>query len=165
MDYEELLQLIDKLDQSSLAYLSYAKGDHKVELSKEAGLPAAPSSDEPKTVATPMPAENSTGVSSSPATETENTAKASEDTGAAAEGEEVLSPMVGVAFLQESPEEDPFVQVGDYVKEGDTVILIEAMKLMTEIHAHTSGKVTDICVENEEVVEYNQPLVKIKPQS
>ena len=76
-------------------------------------------------------------------------------------GETVDSPMVGVVYLQPQPGEDPYIQVGDTVKEGQVIVIIEAMKLMNEIQATKSGVVTEILVTNEEVVEYGQPLVRI----
>ena len=77
-------------------------------------------------------------------------------------GVEVLSPMVGVAYLQPAPDKDPYVQVGDRVEAGDVVVIIEAMKIMTEIKAECSGIIVDILVANEELVEYDQPLIRIK---
>ncbi len=76
-------------------------------------------------------------------------------------GEAVESPMVGVVYLQPKPDEDPYVKVGDRVEQGDVICIVEAMKLMNEIQAPRSGIVTEILVENEEVVEYKQPLIRI----
>lgn len=74
---------------------------------------------------------------------------------------EVKSPMVGVFYAAPSPDADPFVKVGDRVKKGDVICIIEAMKLMNEITADEDGEVVDICVQNGEVVEYGQTLVKL----
>ena len=76
---------------------------------------------------------------------------------------EVLSPMPGTFYSAPSPEADPFVKVGDSVKKGDTLCIIEAMKIMNEIEAESSGTISDIVINNGEPVEYNQPLFKIKP--
>lgn len=78
-----------------------------------------------------------------------------------AKGKEVVSPTVGVFYASPSPESDPFVQVGDTVKKGDVLCIIEAMKLMNEITAETDGVVTEICAGNGQVVEYNQTLFRI----
>ena len=75
---------------------------------------------------------------------------------------EVLSPMPGTFYSAPSPEADPFVKVGDSVKKGDTLCIIEAMKIMNEIEAESSGTISEIVINNGEPVEYNQPLFKIK---
>ena len=76
---------------------------------------------------------------------------------------EVLSPMPGTFYSAPSPEADPFVKVGDSVKKGETLCIIEAMKIMNEIEAESSGTISEIVINNGEPVEYNQPLFKIKP--
>lgn len=78
-------------------------------------------------------------------------------------GSLVLSPMVGVFYAAPSPDSPPFVEVGARVQKGDTLCIIEAMKLMNEIPAETEGTVVEICVSNGQVVEYNQPLFRIEP--
>ncbi|MGN1051689.1 MAG: acetyl-CoA carboxylase biotin carboxyl carrier protein [Acutalibacteraceae bacterium] len=74
----------------------------------------------------------------------------------------INSPMVGVFYAAPSPDSDPYVSVGDTVSEGDTVCIIEAMKLMNEITAEESGVIEKILVKNGDVIEYNQPLFVIK---
>ena len=71
--------------------------------------------------------------------------------------------MVGTFYASSSPGAAPYVQVGDRVNEGDTLCIIEAMKLMNEIEADASGVISEICVANGEPVEYGSPLFKIKP--
>ncbi len=78
-------------------------------------------------------------------------------------GNKVLSPMPGTFYRSPSPEDDSFVQVGDSVKTGDTLCIIEAMKIMNEIEAEESGVVRKILVEDAQPVEYNQPLFIIDP--
>lgn len=157
MDYQELLNLIDKLDQSSVAYVKYKdivlskevpqSSNNQIE-SKEVKateiVHPTESGGDQESLDIPLEVEGSSPGDQSPA------------------GTPLLSPMVGVAYLQPSPDKDPFVQVGDTVEEGDTVIIIEAMKLMTEIKADKSGEITEILVEDGEVVEYDQPLIRIK---
>lgn len=75
---------------------------------------------------------------------------------------EVKSPMVGTFYQSSSPNADPFVKVGDKVKKGDTLCIIEAMKLMNEIEAEYDGEIVQICVSNEEIVDYGKVLFKIK---
>ena len=78
-------------------------------------------------------------------------------------GENILSPMPGTFYLASSPDTDPFVKEGDSISEGDTLCIIEAMKIMNEIEAEQNGTITKILVENGKPVEYNQPLFVINP--
>ena len=77
------------------------------------------------------------------------------------EGVYVKSPAVGVFYAAPSPDSKPFVAVGDTVRRGDTLCIIEAMKLMNEINSEVDGKIVEICVGNGQVVEYDQPLFRI----
>lgn len=79
------------------------------------------------------------------------------------EGEELLSPMPGTFYSAPTPDDPKFVNVGDKVKKGQTLCIIEAMKIMNEIESEFEGTVTDIKVKNREAVEYNQPLFIINP--
>lgn len=74
----------------------------------------------------------------------------------------ISSPMVGTFYTSPSPNEKPFVSVGDKVKKGQVLCIIEAMKLMNEIESEFDGEIVDICIQNEGVVEYGMPLFKIK---
>jgi len=78
-------------------------------------------------------------------------------------GENILSPVPGTFYLASSPDADPFVKEGDSISEGDTLCIIEAMKIMNEIEAEQNGTITKILVENGKPVEYNQPLFVINP--
>ncbi|MDU6351844.1 MAG: biotin/lipoyl-containing protein, partial [Streptococcus mitis] len=84
------------------------------------------------------------------------------ETSVAAEGDVVESPLVGVAYLAAGPDKPAFVSVGDNVKKGQTLVIIEAMKVMNEIPAPKDGVVTEILVSNEEMVEFGKGLVRIK---
>ena len=79
-----------------------------------------------------------------------------------AKNHEVVSPMPGTFYSAPSPEADPFVKVGDNVKKGDTLCIVEAMKIMNEIESENSGTISEILINNGDPVEYNQPLFKIK---
>ncbi|PKM62285.1 MAG: acetyl-CoA carboxylase biotin carboxyl carrier protein [Firmicutes bacterium HGW-Firmicutes-21] len=74
---------------------------------------------------------------------------------------EINSPLAGVFYSSPSPESPPFVKVGDKVKKGDVLCIVEAMKLMNELTAETDGEIADICVENEQIVEFGQTLFTI----
>ena len=78
---------------------------------------------------------------------------------------EVLSPMVGTFYRASSPEIDPFVREGAHIDNGQTVCIIEAMKIMNEIPTDVGGEIVEILVDNAQAVEYNQPLFKIRPSS
>ncbi|HEY9728325.1 MAG TPA: acetyl-CoA carboxylase biotin carboxyl carrier protein [Chroococcales cyanobacterium] len=77
--------------------------------------------------------------------------------------EEIKSPMVGTFYRSPAPDEAPFVEVGDRIRTGQTVCIIEAMKLMNEIEAEVSGQVMEILVKNGEPIEYGQPLMRVNP--
>ena len=163
MQYEELVKLIDKLDQSSLAYFEFTNDNERLLLAKEvpqvagpapvvvtdvtesAALTAPASLAAPAPVAAPEVAEAPAALAPAPE----------------ATGKEVPAPMVGVVYLQANPDADPYVQVGDSVKKGQVLCLIEAMKLMNEIVAPQDGVVSAILVENENIVEYGQALFRI----
>lgn len=74
----------------------------------------------------------------------------------------ITSPMVGTFYTAPSPDAKPFVQVGDTIKEGDVVCIVEAMKLMNEIDSEVAGKIVEICVENGQPVEYGQVLMYVE---
>jgi len=80
----------------------------------------------------------------------------------AAEGDVVESPLVGVAYLSSAPDKPAFISVGDTVKKGQTLLIVEAMKVMNEVPAPKDGVITEILVTNEEVVDYGKVLVRIK---
>ena len=74
----------------------------------------------------------------------------------------IKSPMVGTFYASSAPDKDPFVKVGDKISKGQVVCIVEAMKLMNEIESEFDGEIVEICVKNEDVVEYGMPLFKIK---
>ena len=78
------------------------------------------------------------------------------------EGEIISSPMVGVFYTAASPEADPFVKKGDMVQKGDVLCIIEAMKLMNEINAEQDGEILEVLAQNGQLVEYGQPLFRIR---
>ena len=146
MNLNEIKDLMAQFDQSSLREFSYKNGTDELLFSKnEAKLVAETS---------PAPQDQTT-----PAVEVVSESSASESV---AEGDLVESPLVGVAYLAAGPDKSNFVSVGDTVKKGQTLVIIEAMKIMNEIPAPKDGVVTEILVENEEMVEFGKGLVRIK---
>lgn len=159
MNISEVKELMAQFDASSLKEFSFKTVDGELAFSKndhqlvQAPLPPVSA---PTFVATPVVA--TTQEEDPEAAQ----AISKEETPAVAEGEEVPSPLVGVAYLASSPDKPAFVSVGDSVKKGQTLLIIEAMKVMNEIPAPHDGIVTEILVTNEEVVEFGQGLVRIK---
>jgi acetyl-CoA carboxylase biotin carboxyl carrier protein len=105
---------------------------------------------------------DSTTASADAAAKSDNASSSSPATSNDAGLEDVLSPMLGVYYAAASPESKPFIQVGDKVKKGDILCIIEAMKLMNEILAESDGEVAKICVENGHIVEFGQVILKMK---
>lgn len=161
LNISEVKELMAQFDASSLKEFSFKTVDGELAFSKndhqlvQAQAPLPPVSTL-TFVATPVVA--TTQEEDPEAAQ----AISKEETPAVAEGEEVPSPLVGVAYLASSPDKPAFVSVGDSVKKGQTLLIIEAMKVMNEIPAPRDGIVTEILVTNEEVVEFGQGLVRIK---
>ncbi|MGQ7342270.1 acetyl-CoA carboxylase biotin carboxyl carrier protein [Streptococcus suis] len=157
MNITEIKDLMSQFDQSSLREFSYSNAGETLHFSKNQQAIAAPS---PKLEAPLAPvAPASPAV---PAAETSEPAPTEASVSPVAEGAVVESPLVGVAYLSPSPDKPAFVAVGDTVKKGQTLMIIEAMKVMNEVPADRDGVVTEILVANQDVVEYGQGLVRIK---
>jgi acetyl-CoA carboxylase biotin carboxyl carrier protein len=148
MDLRKLKKLIDLVQESGIAELEITEGEEKVKIVKGGmvSVSAAPASPAPapevRAAAAPAPA----------------AAPPAADAAAGQEGHVVKAPMVGTFYRSPSPDAKPFIEVGQAVKEGDTICIIEAMKLMNEIEADASGTVKAILVENGQPVEYGQAL-------
>ncbi|HSH06586.1 MAG TPA: acetyl-CoA carboxylase biotin carboxyl carrier protein [Burkholderiales bacterium] len=142
MDLRKLKKLIDLVQESGIAELEITEGEERVRIAKGGQVSVAPAWAPPAAAA---PAAATPVEVSAPAAvaETRHTIKA---------------PMVGTFYRAASPDAKPFVEVGQAVKEGETVCIIEAMKLMNEIEADISGSIVEILVENGQPVEYGQPL-------
>jgi acetyl-CoA carboxylase biotin carboxyl carrier protein len=147
MDLRKLKKLIDLVQESGIAELEITEGEEKVKIVK-GGV---------ATMTAPPPMALAPAPAAVPALAASAAAPAAE-AGAGQEGHVVKAPMVGSFYRASSPDAKPFVEVGQAVKEGDTICIIEAMKLMNEIEADASGVVKAILVENGQPVEYGQPL-------
>ncbi|MFN3376464.1 MAG: acetyl-CoA carboxylase biotin carboxyl carrier protein [Burkholderiaceae bacterium] len=149
MDLRKLKTLIDLVSESNVSELEITEAEGKVRIVKSAGTvvqqvvaaPAAPAAAAAPVAGLPAPA------AAAPAAPT---------------GHVVKSPMVGTFYRSSSPGAKPFVEVGSQVKEGETLCIIEAMKILNEIEADKSGTVTRILGENGQAVEYGQPLFIIE---
>lgn len=158
MNISEVKDLMAQFDQSSLREFSFKTAESELTFSKnEYTAPVVPAA----APAAPAPAVSVETTPVTPATPVTSDVEEA-DTNIFAEGEEVPSPLVGVAYLAPAPDKPAFVSVGDAVKKGQTLLIIEAMKVMNEIPAPKDGIVTEIMVNNEEVVEFGQGLVRIK---
>lgn len=157
MNLNEIKDLMAQFDQSSLREFSYKNGTDELQFSKNEARMAS-EAPAPAAVA-PSP------VVSAPSTPVESAVEESPaltETTVSPEGDVVESPLVGVAYLAAGPDKPAFVTVGDSVKKGQTLVIIEAMKVMNEIPAPKDGVVTEILVSNEEMVEFGKGLVRIK---
>ena len=150
MDLRKLKKLIDLVEESGIAELEITEGEEKVRIVKSgrvssdtAVMLAAPAPVAPVTIPAPVAAPAAPAPPEQP------------------DGQELKSPMVGTFYRSASPGTKPFVEVGDAVKKGQTVCIIEAMKLMTEIEADHDGVVKAVLVENGQPVEYGEPLLII----
>ena len=154
MDLRKLKTLIDLVSESNVSELEITEAEGKVRIVKgPVGGPVAVAP--PVLAAAPVSAASAQASASAPVTPA-----AAEP--AAVSGHIVKSPMVGTFYTASSPEAKPFVQVGSVVNEGDTICIIEAMKILNEIEADKSGTVTRIMVDNGQAVEYGQSLYIIE---
>ncbi len=159
MDLKVIKNLLDLIAESEVNEVSIEEGDFKIKVKKQPDveqsapqmpmqyqLPAQPQP-QPQQPAQPQAAQSGGGETSS-----------DEGGSSQPDGEVVKSPIVGTFYRSPSPDDDAFVQVGDQVEKGQTLCIVEAMKIMNEIESEYSGEVKKILVDNAEPVEYDQPL-------
>lgn len=155
MDLRKIKKLIELLEESGLAELEIHEGEESVRLSRSA--PGAPVHYAPA----PHPA---AAPSPGPAADAPPSAAADEgDDDGVPEGELVRSPMVGTFYDAPNPDSEPFVKEGQKVARGDTLCLIEAMKMFNQIEAEVAGTVVAVLVESGQPVEFDQPLFVVRP--
>ncbi|MBI5912067.1 MAG: acetyl-CoA carboxylase biotin carboxyl carrier protein [Betaproteobacteria bacterium] len=145
MDLRKLKKLIDLVQESGISELEVTEGEEKVKIVKSGGSAIAYSAPAPTLAPTPAPVLTPTSAVAA----------------VASQGHVVKSPMVGTFYRSPSPGAKTFVEVGDTVKSGDTICIIEAMKLLNEIECDKDGVIKAILVENGQPVEYGEPLVVI----
>lgn len=151
MDLRKLKTLIDLVSESNVSELEITEAEGKVRIVKSAPVTQA---------AVAMPAPVAAVVAPVPAATPAAAAVAAEP--AAPKGHVIKSPMVGTFYRASSPGAKPFVELGQTIKEGEAVCIVEAMKILNEIEADKSGVVTQILVENGQAVEYGQPLFVVE---
>jgi acetyl-CoA carboxylase biotin carboxyl carrier protein len=147
MDLRKLKTLIDLVSDSNVSELEITEAEGKVRIVKSMGVAAPVMVQQQAPVAAP--------VAAAPVAVA---APVAAEAPAAPAGHAVKSPMVGTFYRSSSPGAAPFVQIGSVVKEGDTLCIIEAMKILNEIESDKSGTVTQILCENGQATEYGQPL-------
>jgi acetyl-CoA carboxylase biotin carboxyl carrier protein len=161
MDIRKVKKLIELLEESSLTEIEIIEGEESVRLSRGSSAPAGP-------MHMTLPADVQAAAWSAPGSAAPPPAAAPAPVAAAPEeesvpeGELVRAPMVGTYYAASSPDADPFVSLGQQVSEGDTMCIIEAMKMFNQIEAEASGTVVAILVENGQPVEFDQPLFVIR---
>ncbi len=155
MDIRKVKKLIELLEESNIDEIEIQEGEESVRISRNSGQPAmmAPP---PLAYAAPAPAPVAAPPAPAPAAEAPAPAAASATT-----GHVVASPMVGTFYRSPAPNAPAFVEVGQAVKVGDVICIVEAMKMMNQIEADKSGTIGAILVENGEPVEFDQPLISI----
>ncbi len=149
MDLKKVKELIDLMKENELVELEIADGDSKVHLKR-------PGADMPVMQQVPMPAAPATAR---PAASAPAEAETTEEEGLV----KIDSPIVGTFYPASSPNAEPYVKSGDKVETGAVVCIIEAMKVMNEIKAESSGTIVEICCKDGQAVEYGQTLFKIRP--
>ena len=143
VDTKLVRELAKLLSETGLTEIEVQDGERRIKVGRGSAAPAqaaVPTLVEPAAAPTPAPA------AEAPAADTANA---------------VRSPMVGTAYLHPEPGADPFIKVGDKVKAGDTLLIVEAMKVMNPITAPAAGTVKQILIENAQPVEFDQPLVVV----
>ena len=156
MDYQQILELVKEVSKAGLTNFEYTEGNIRIAMS-------CPQPEEKIVVpALNLVLQEAAGAG---ANTVETAAPAQQEPEQIAEekgGNVVKSPLVGTFYAAPSEDAQPFVKVGDTVKKGQTLAIVEAMKLMNEIESEFDGVVTEILVENEDNVEYGQPLFRIQ---
>jgi acetyl-CoA carboxylase biotin carboxyl carrier protein len=154
MDLRKLKTLIDLVSESNISELEITEADGKVRIVK--ADPAAAVAAQPVYAAAPAPVVAAAAPAAAP------TAAAAPPAAPVETGHIVKSPMVGTFYRASSPNAKPFAEVGQQIKEGEAICIIEAMKIMNEIEADKSGTITKILCENGQAVEFGQPLFVIE---
>lgn len=158
MDLKLIKNILDLIAESDVNEVELEEGEFKIKVKKSASV-------EQITYTQPLAAPQAQAQPAAPAGPTQPQQQASaqeESKGEQPDGETVTSPIVGTFYDSPDPDSDPFVKVGDKVSKGDTLCIVEAMKIMNEIEAEFGGTIQKILVDNGQPVEFEQPLFIIK---
>ena len=152
MDLRKIKKLMELLEESGIAEIEVKEGEESIKLSRNIGSPVAPVQ---QMIQQPMmPQQQAPQATSQVQDKSDDSSNQNRNT--------VNSPMVGTFYASASPESKPFVTVGQSVKKGDTLCILEAMKMMNQVQAESNGKILEILVDNAEPVEFDQPLFVIE---
>ena len=151
MDIRKVKKLMELLEESGMAEIEIKEGEESVKISRYGASPA-PSLMPAQSIVPQQPVSTPAPVATSPVVPAENQTS----------GQSIVSPMVGTFYSAPSPTAKPFVTIGQKINQGDTVGIIEAMKIMNQIEADQSGTVTEILIKDGEAVEFGQPLIVIE---
>lgn len=153
MDLRKIKKLMELLEESGIAEIEVKEGEESIKLSRSVTTTSMPVQ---QMIQQPVPTGQAPAISapSEAPKATENPKVEKKNT--------INSPMVGTFYASSSPEAKPFVTVGQSVKKGDTLCILEAMKMMNQVQAESDGKITEILVDNAEPVEFDQPLFVIE---
>lgn len=161
MEYKQIQELIKTINKSSISELSIEEGDFKITIKQEftaaapMAMPAMPmAAAAPVMVAAPQAAPAATPAAAPPAAAAPS---------AASNLVTIKSPMIGTFYRSPSPDKPTFVNVGDEIKAGQVLCIIEAMKLFNEIESEVSGKIVKVLADDQSPVEYDQPLFLVEP--
>lgn len=163
MEYKQIQELVKMINKSSISELSIKDGDFEITIKQESAAPGATvySAVPPVAVAAPMAMPMNAPVAAPAAAPA-----ATNEVPAAAPSSDKLhtikSPMIGTFYRSPSPDKPTFVSVGDEIKPGQTICIIEAMKLFNEIESEVSGKVVKVLVDDSSPIEYDQPMFMIE---
>lgn len=168
MSIEDIQELIRLVAKKELSEFKYSDGDIKLKIRGKAyasGGGQVANASAPSIISVPAAGPN---FAPAPAAAPPSTAPAAETTGEAPTDDEskyltIKSPMIGTFYRSSSPDKDAYVKVGDSVAKGDTVCIVEAMKLFNEIETEIGGKIVKVLVEDAQPIEYDQPLFLVDP--
>ena len=163
INFQELRDLLGAISQTDITELILKNDDFELTVRKETRVIAAP-----QVTTSTSPTIIETTVSAPPVSTPATAANTAPEAPAAPAVDDkkwvdITSPMVGTFYAAPAPDEDPFTTVGDRINKGDTVCIIEAMKLMNEIEGEVTGQIMEILVENGEPVEFGQVLMRVNP--
>jgi acetyl-CoA carboxylase biotin carboxyl carrier protein len=158
MDLEEIKNILDLIAESDVNQVTIEEGDFKIKVKKTADIVAgsAPPAQYQMPAAPPQPSPQLQGAQQSE--EPENASLESTEES----GHTINSPIVGTFYRAPSPEDEPFVKAGDQVQKGETICIVEAMKIMNEIESEVTGTIKKVLVEDGEAVEFEQPLFMVE---
>tara|TARA_B100000941_G_scaffold258745_1_gene209333 strand:+ start:3170 stop:3634 length:465 start_codon:yes stop_codon:yes gene_type:complete len=154
MDLRKIKKLMELLEESGIAEIEVKEGEESIKLTKPGSHAPTPQ----QIISTPAVNVGEEVITQKDLTQKNDNQNPKEEI----DGEVITSPMVGTFYRAASPDSKPFVEKGQKVKKGDTLCILEAMKMMNQVNAETGGTIIDIMVDDAEPVEFGQPLFVIK---